>query len=99
MATQDHPDSSRLAPMAWSAVLALAAIQVLAHLLTNGRFGIFRDELYYLACADHLAWGYVDHPPLSVAVLAATKAVFDPDGLLNPGKMFENGNGTEAKSE
>jgi hypothetical protein len=26
------------------------------------------DELYYLACARHLAWGYVDQPPLIAAV-------------------------------
>jgi hypothetical protein len=31
---------------------------------TAGRYGIFRDELYYLDCARHLAWGYVDQPPL-----------------------------------
>jgi hypothetical protein len=29
----------------------------------------FRDEFYYLACARRLAWGYVDQPPLSVAIL------------------------------
>jgi hypothetical protein len=34
------------------------------HLATAGGYGIFRDELYYIACARHLAWGYVDHPPL-----------------------------------
>lgn len=28
------------------------------------RYGYFRDALYYLACADHLALGYVDQPPL-----------------------------------
>lgn len=37
---------------------------VAAHLLTAGGYGIFRDELYYLASAEHLDWGYVDHPPL-----------------------------------
>ena len=31
--------------------------------------GFFRDEFYYLACTRHLAWGYVDQPPLSVALL------------------------------
>src|SRR6476469_7407380 len=29
----------------------------------------FRDEFYYLACSRHMAWGYVDQPPLSIAVL------------------------------
>ena len=38
-------------------------------MLTNGRYGYFRDELYFLACSDHLAWGYVDFAPL-VALLA-----------------------------
>lgn len=31
---------------------------------TSTRYGYFRDALYYLACADHLAFGYVDQPPL-----------------------------------
>ncbi|MBN2369772.1 MAG: glycosyltransferase family 39 protein, partial [Vicinamibacteria bacterium] len=35
-----------------------------------GGYGYFRDELYYLACSNHLAAGYVDHPPLSILVLA-----------------------------
>ena len=33
------------------------------------KYGLFRDELYYLACAKHRAWGFVDHPPFSIAVL------------------------------
>jgi hypothetical protein len=31
--------------------------------------GYFRDEFYYVACSYRLDWGYVDHPPLSVAIL------------------------------
>jgi len=35
----------------------------------GGTYGYHIDELYYLACADHLAFGYVDHPPLSIFLL------------------------------
>lgn len=38
------------------------------HMLFNGRYGYFVDELYYLACSHHLDWGYVDQPPLIAAV-------------------------------
>lgn len=37
---------------------------LLFHCYFNNRYGYFRDEFDYLACANHLAWGYVDHPPL-----------------------------------
>ena len=46
------------------------------HLLTSAGYGIFRDELYYLACARHLDWGYVDHPSFSILVLAAAGTLF-----------------------
>ncbi len=35
----------------------------------HGNYGYFRDELYYIACSNHLAFGYVDQPPLSIAIL------------------------------
>lgn len=59
----------------WTAtriVIALALAKLLLHLLTFRGYGIFRDELYYLACSRHLAWGYVEFPPM-IAVL--TRAV------------------------
>ena len=57
-------------------VLAVAKLAV--HLLTNyaGAYGYFRDEFYYLACADHLAFGYVDQPLLSIAVLWMSRTLF-----------------------
>lgn len=54
----------------------LVGSKLLFHLLTFGGYGIFRDELYYLACSRHLAWGFVDHPPLSIALLKAMVALF-----------------------
>lgn len=58
-----------------------ALIKIVLHLAVLGRYGIFRDEFYYLACARNLDWGYVDHPPLSLAILAAWTALFG-DGML-----------------
>jgi len=45
-------------------VLAMAAALLLIHCIFNNRYDYFRDEFDYLACAKHLAWGYVDQPPL-----------------------------------
>jgi hypothetical protein len=59
---------------------ALAALTALLHAATAGRYGYFRDELYFIACSKHLAWGYVDQPPL-VAVAAWLSA---PAGYALP---------------
>jgi len=50
-------------------LILLPLAKLLVHLATYQGYGMFRDEYYYLACADHLAWGYVDQPPFSMAVL------------------------------
>jgi 4-amino-4-deoxy-L-arabinose transferase-like glycosyltransferase len=64
------------------AVLAgVAGLRLALHVATAPGYGIFRDELYYLACADHLDFGYVDHPPLSIALLAFWRFAFG-DGLF-----------------
>ncbi len=44
-------------------------VALVLHATTARRYGYFRDELYFIDCAKHLAWGYVDQPPL-VAIAA-----------------------------
>src|SRR3984893_186073 len=53
---------------------ALAACIV--HFLFNGGYGYFRDELYYAACGQHLAWGYVDQAPLVAVIARLSRALF-----------------------
>src|SRR5437660_3212725 len=56
-------------------IVFFAAVALLLHLLTNGRYGYFRDELYYIACRRHFAFGYVDQPPLSILLLRLSQAL------------------------
>ena len=58
-------------------VLLISVLNLLVYFLTLAytSYGIFRDELYYLACANRLDFGYVDHPPLSIWILALWKSI------------------------
>jgi len=59
----------------------LAAIRMLLYAVFGGEYGIFRDELYYLACSEHLDWGYVDQPPLIALVTWFARHVFGESAL------------------
>ena len=48
----------------WPWVYLIALAYFALHLATATRYGYFRDALYYLACSEHLSFGYVDLPPL-----------------------------------
>jgi len=56
--------------------MGLALATLLIHFLTNSRYGYFRDELYYIACSRHLAFGYVDMAPLCAWILRLQTAIF-----------------------
>ncbi|HEX9049399.1 MAG TPA: glycosyltransferase family 39 protein [Anaeromyxobacter sp.] len=56
------------------ALLAVAALAL--HAACWGRYGVFRDELYFIVCGERLAWGYVDQPPGIAAVAALAHGLF-----------------------
>jgi Dolichyl-phosphate-mannose-protein mannosyltransferase len=64
-----------------AAVYALAVGAVALHVGFSGRFGFFRDELYYAACGQRLAWGYVDHAPLAPFLARLSRSLLG-DSLL-----------------
>jgi hypothetical protein len=59
-----------------NSVYLIAALAVFAHFLFNSKYGYFRDELYYAACGEHLAWGYVDHAPLVALASRVSRWLF-----------------------
>lgn len=45
-------------------ISCIALVRVVLYLIAAPHYGYFRDELYYLACGEHPAWGYMDQPPM-----------------------------------
>ncbi|WP_068396498.1 ArnT family glycosyltransferase [Kribbia dieselivorans] len=58
------------------AVAVVAAATAALLVVVAPRYGWHRDEMYFLEAGQHLAWGYVDQPPLTpfIARLADTVA-------------------------
>jgi 4-amino-4-deoxy-L-arabinose transferase-like glycosyltransferase len=54
----------------------VGAAVFLVHLATAPYYGYFRDELYFIACSDHLAAGYVDFAPLAAWILKVNRVIF-----------------------
>src|SRR5215469_12958439 len=62
-------------------VAYIACLEFPLHLPNPGGYGFFIDELYFMACGQHLSWGYVDMPPLTAVQAWAARALFG-DSLL-----------------
>jgi hypothetical protein len=67
-------DSRWLRPFAIAIYFAICTL--LIHCVTSGGYGYFRDELYYMACGDHLDWGYVDMAPMAAWAARGSRILF-----------------------
>ena len=63
--TISHSNSflHRLTP-SMVAVSCIVLARIVIYFVAAPNYGYFRDEMYYLACGEHPAWGYIDQPPL-----------------------------------
>jgi 4-amino-4-deoxy-L-arabinose transferase-like glycosyltransferase len=81
-----HCDSALPPPSIFSrshyGVWLIAALTAALHLATAGGYDAFRNELYFIVCGRHPAFGYVDQPSLVPLLAAATQAFGDNVWLL-----------------
>src|SRR5438128_1166340 len=87
--------TSRRGDVGMLASVALAKLAL--HLVLSGRYGYWIDELYFLACGDHLAWGYVDMPPLTAALAALHEVAARRRAARAPGRPPEPPLGDRAR--
>jgi hypothetical protein len=53
-------------------VWVIAAAFVALELALSGRYGFLQDEMYFIVAGHHLAFGYVDQPPLAPLLTRVT---------------------------
>src|SRR5690242_11002527 len=62
------PATGRVPALFW----VIAAAFVTLELAVSGRYGFLQDELYFIEAGRHLAFGYVDQPPLAPLLTRVT---------------------------
>jgi len=72
----ERPEKQGIWQNGMAAVMVIAAFSFVLHMIFNNRYNYFRDEFDYIICGRHLAWGYVDQPPLVPVLSRIFLAVF-----------------------
>src|SRR5256886_14515412 len=75
LVSSSNRQSSSFLTQGMALVWLIALAKLLFHVYFNNRYGYFRDEFNYIACGDHLGWGYVDQPPLIPFLIHISRAV------------------------
>src|SRR5215470_6919964 len=57
--------AARAGRMHWGGIAIIAVAAFAVEMAVSARYGYVRDELYFLSAGHHLAFGYVDQPPLT----------------------------------
>lgn len=60
----------------WAVLALFASVKVAVTMAVADRYGWHRDELYYLASSRHLAFGYVDYPPITPLLARLDQLIF-----------------------
>jgi len=62
----------------WQFLIPLAVLKMAVHIFTNTvtKYGLHRDEYLYISDSDHLAWGYMEMPPMLAVVGKIARLLF-----------------------
>lgn len=74
--TMTNPDTRPIGRRGLAILGCFALLKILVHLPVLTRYGYHPDELYFIACGEHPAFGYVDHAPLVPFITRAATSLF-----------------------